>query len=242
MPFLQREDASIYYEEFGSGYPLLLLAPGSLQSTIDAWHQSPWDPTVELAEGYRVIAMDQRNAGRSRAPISAADGWDTYRQDQIAVLDQLGVRRAHVMGGCIGVPFAFGLIEAQPWRVSAAVMQNPSGAIEPRRVTGGFDRWREQLSGHPEATAEVLDAFHENLYRRLFVYTVTRDFVRACPTPMLILAGNDEAHPYQLSQELAELAPNAEFIAEWREGAAREAAFTRVREFLRSHSPVASAG
>lgn len=241
MPYLRRGDASIYYEEYGSGYPILLLSPGSLLSTIDAWHHSPWDPTVELPSEFRVIAMDQRNSGRSRAPISARDNWDTFLADHIALLDHLGIQQAHLMGACIGVSFGLRLIEAQPERISAAVMQNPIGANSPRKESGGFDRWRATLTDHPEATEDVLNAYHENLYGPLFVFSVTRDFVRTCPAPMVILPGNDQTHPYEIAQELAELAPNAEFIAEWREGAAYDTAFKRVREFLRSHTPVATA-
>jgi len=184
MPFLQRGDASIYYEEYGSGYPILLFSPGSLQSTIDAWHRAPWDPTVELASEYRVIAMDQRNAGRSKAPISSGDNWETYLLDQIALLDHLALERVHIMGACIGVSFALRLIREQPWRVSATVMQQPIGANAPRTVSDGFARWRDQLSGHPEATDAVLQQFHDNLYGPLFVYSVSREFVRSCTTPM----------------------------------------------------------
>ena len=74
MPVFERAGVSLYYEEYGSGYPLLLFAPGGMRSSIDFWRRSPFDPTAELAQDFRVIAMDQRNAGRSRAPISAADG------------------------------------------------------------------------------------------------------------------------------------------------------------------------
>src|SRR5579884_1650831 len=102
MPYLQRGDTSIYYEEYGAGYPVLLFAPGSLNSTIDAWHRAHWDPTKELAREYRVIAMDQRNAGRSRAPIAASDTWETFLADHLALLDHLQVARCHVMGACIG--------------------------------------------------------------------------------------------------------------------------------------------
>jgi pimeloyl-ACP methyl ester carboxylesterase len=241
MPFIQHGDASIHYEEYGSGYPILLLSPGSLNSTIDAWHNfSPWDPTVELVSEYRVIAMDQRNAGQSRAPIRETDDWDTYRAEQLAVIDHLGIKRMHVMGACIGVPFALNLIRARPQLVSAAVMQQPSGATAPRSDSGGFDRWAEQLTDHPEATPVVLQRFHDNLYRRLFVYSVDRDFVRSCTTPMIVLPGNDQSHPYEVARDIADLAPNAEFIPEWKEGAARESAFARVREFLRANTPVSS--
>ena len=240
MPTLEVGEVSIYYEEYGAGYPVFLGAPGSLQSTIDAWHRSPWDPTVELASDFRVIAMDQRNAGRSRAPIRAADGWQQFLEDQLALLDHLEIAQAHYFGACIGCSFAFKLIEAQPSRISAAVLQQPIGANEPRSVSGGFDRWKESLTGHPEATEEVLKAYQQNLYGPLFVYSVSRDFVRACAKPLLVLPGNDQAHPYEIAREIADLAPNAEFIPDWREGAARDAAFQRVREFLLSNTPVSA--
>jgi pimeloyl-ACP methyl ester carboxylesterase len=240
MPFLRRGETSTYYEEYGSGYPVLLFAPGSLESTIDFWHSCRWDPTVELADDYRVIAMDQRNAGRSRAPILATDGWDSFLQDHIALLDHLDVRQAHLMGGCIGVSFALRLIQEQPWRVSAAVLQDPSGAITPRTRSGGFERWAQKLADHPEATDAVLSSYRDNLYRQAFVYSVTQEFVRTCETPMLVLPGNDDAHPFEVAKELADLAPNAEFIPDWKEPAKTDEAFRRAREFLRSHTPVES--
>jgi pimeloyl-ACP methyl ester carboxylesterase len=240
MPFLQRGDASIYYEEYGSGYPVLVLAPGSLSSTIDAWHRSPWDPTVELASEYHVIAMDQRNAGQSFAPISADDDWNTYLADHIALLDHLGLEKAHVMGACIGVSFGLRLVEEQANRVSALVLQQPIGANQPRTGSAAWTNWRESLTGRPDASDAALDAFYQNLYSPLFVYSVSRDFVRSCQTPMLILPGNDESHPHVIAEELHQLAPNSEFIDPWREGPAKEAAFARVLEFLRSHTPVAS--
>jgi hypothetical protein len=238
MPFFERGSATIYYEEYGEGYPVLVLAPGSLQSTIDAWHRAPWDPTVELASSYHVIAMDQRNAGRSHAPISESDGWDTYVADQFALLDLLGVQQTHVMGACIGVSFALRMIELQPNRVSAAVLQQPIGINQPRTDMTSFNTWRGSLPEHPEATDATFQTFFQNLYGPMFVYSVSRDFVRSCDKPLLVLPGNDQSHPYEIAQEVAELAPNAEFIADWKQGAAKDAAFARVRTFLAQHTPV----
>jgi pimeloyl-ACP methyl ester carboxylesterase len=237
MPFLQRGDASLYYEEYGSGYPILLLSPGSLQSTIDAWHRSPWDPTAELPSEYHVIAMDQRNAGQSRAPISTADNWETFLADQLALLDHLKIERCHVMGACIGVSFALRIIKERPNLITAAIMQQPIGANTPRTESGGFDRWKAALVDHPEATDEVLQTYHDNMYGPLFVYSVDRDFVRSCETPMIVLPGNDNAHPYEIAEELARLAPNAEFIKDWKDEPARTPVFNHVREFLREHTP-----
>ena len=65
MPSIEHEGAHIYYEEFGRGFPILTLAPAGLQSTIAVWSQpsAPINPTTEFADKFRVIAMDQRNAG-----------------------------------------------------------------------------------------------------------------------------------------------------------------------------------
>jgi pimeloyl-ACP methyl ester carboxylesterase len=243
MPLLKRGDASIYYEEFGSGYPVLLFAPGSLGSSISAWHQlAPFDPTVELAGEFRLIAMDQRNAGQSWAPITADYGWPTYTADHIALLDHLGIERTHLLGQCIGGPLSMAMLQAQPDRISAAVLVQPSGRIgPPSGRPGGFDRWREALTGHPEATPEVLDSFRDNLYKNDFVYTVPRDFVRTVQAPLLVLAGNDEAHPFAVAEEISRLAPNVEFIPEWKSGAALTAAVKRIREFLQAHTPAGAA-
>jgi hypothetical protein len=86
-------------------------------------------------------------------------------------------------------------------------------------------------------TEAVLDAYYRNLYTAGFLYSVDRAFVSSCKTPCLMLAGNDEAHPYPIAEETAKLLPNAEFIPEWKAGAALEAARKRVREFLAKQTP-----
>lgn len=196
------------------------------------------NPTVELAGRFRVIAMDQRNAGRSWAPITPDDTWDSYTGDQIALLDHLGIERAHLMGQCIGGPLIMNFLKTAPQRVASAVLLQPSGRIGPllgRRPS--FDQWVETLTNHPELTEEALESMHRNMYTAGFVYTVPREFVPTCRTPLLIMAGNDHAHPFEIAQNLAQLAPNAEFVPEWKQGAALEAARTLVGEFLTRHTP-----
>ncbi|ETW98327.1 MAG: hypothetical protein ETSY2_43000 [Candidatus Entotheonella gemina] len=65
-----------------------------------------------------------------------------------------------------------------------------------------------------------------------------RAFVSSCQTPCLVLAGNDAAHPYAIAEEIAQLFPNAEFIAEWKEGAALTSAASRIKAFLAEYMPV----
>ena len=99
MPSFEHHGAHIYYEEFGQGFPILTFAPAGLRSVIDVWGQpsAPINPTTEFAANYRVIAMDQRNAGgQSRAPMTAQDNWDSYTDDHVAVLDRLRIDRCHL--------------------------------------------------------------------------------------------------------------------------------------------------
>ena len=72
---------------------MLLLALGGMKSSITYWDQTPWDPRVALAGQFRVIAMDQRNAGKSSAPVSNKDGWHSYTNDQLALMDYLSIER-----------------------------------------------------------------------------------------------------------------------------------------------------
>ncbi len=146
MPTLNYASASIYYEEFGSGYPLLLLAPGGIRSKITTWRFVPFDPRREFASDFRVIAMDQRHCGGSQAPLEASDGWEAYAADQLALLDHLGIRRCHVMGACVGCSFAFALMKADPRRVSAVVLQDPVGRTKHTDwLRSMLDYWETEL-------------------------------------------------------------------------------------------------
>jgi len=243
MPTFEHDGASIYYEEFGGGFPILTFAPGGLASTIRMWSSSaaPVNPALDLATHYRVIEMDQRNStgGRSRAPITARDGWHTFAADHIALLDHLGIDRCHLFGQCIGGSFIMALLKADPQRIASAVIAQPIGRVGPMKPGRApkFDDWARTLENHPEATEPVLDAYYHNLYDPGFLYSVDRDFVAGCRTPCLLLAGNDEAHPYPVSEETAKLLPDVEFVKEWKTGAALETAKQRMHEFLAKHTP-----
>lgn len=242
MPTITHGGATIYYEEHGTGFPILTFAPAGLQSIIDVWNgpTAPVNPLTEFTPSYRVIVMDQRNAGgQSHAPITAQDGWHSYAADHIAVLDRLGIDKCHLYGQCIGGSFIMSMLKAQPQRVASAVLAQPIGRVGamPAKRAARFDMWAKSLKDHPEATEAVLDAFYQNLYGPGFVYSVDRAFVASVRTPCMVLAGNDEAHPFPISEEVAKLLPNAEFITEWKTGAALEAAKPRIEAFLARHTP-----
>jgi pimeloyl-ACP methyl ester carboxylesterase len=239
MSFVDRGDAHLHYDVEGDGFPVFTLAPGGLKSTHDAWNRAPWNPRLRLRDHYQIIGMDQRNAGSSRAPIAASNGWQTYVDDQLAVLDHLGVEQCHLLGMCIGGPFVMGLLMTAPRRFRSAVLLQPVG-LEDNRATfyGLFDSWvAEVRTQHPEADQAAFDSFRSNLWDGEFVPTATRAQVAACPTPMLVLMGNDQYHPQSTSREIARLAPNATLIERWKDDddalAATDAA---IRAFLAEHT------
>ena len=243
MPSFQHGDATIFYEEYGRGFPILTFAPGGMASSIEVWSRpsAPVNPTKVFASDFRVIAMDQRNAGgQSHAPITAQDGWHSYAGDHIALLDHLGIDQCHLYGQCIGGPFIMSLLKAQPQRIASAVIAQPIGRVGPMSPgrSANFDAWAQSLKDHPEADERVLDAFHTNLYAAGFAYSVDREFVSHCQTPCLVLAGNDEAHPFAIAEEMARLLPQAEFIPDWKQGQPLVEATARMKQFLSDHTPV----
>jgi pimeloyl-ACP methyl ester carboxylesterase len=242
MPSFEHHGATIYYQEYGKGFPVIAFAQAGLRSTIAAWYDPATAVNVitELAANYRVIVMDQRNAGgQSHAAITAHDGWHSYAADHIALLDHLGIERCHLYGQCIGGSFIMSLLKAQPQRIACAVIAQPIGRLGPMKPGRNpyFDAWAKSLVNHPEVTEDVLDAFYQNMYGPGFLYSVDRGFVASCRTPCMVLAGNDDAHPYPVSDETAKLHPNVEFVAEWKQGAALAAAKTRIAAFLAKHTP-----
>lgn len=253
MPIFERGAATLRYldrppragsatpgEPGSNGFPLLLFAPGGMRSATAAWKAAPWNPVERLGEDFRIIALDQRNAGRSTAPVQPGDGWHTYTEDHVALLDHLGIDRCHVLGGCIGGSFAFGLIRADPARVTAAVLQQPIGASTENRAAFHtlFDGWAAEIADrHPRMQAADWQAFRSRMYDADFVFNVDRDFVRTCETPLMVLMGNDLYHPEATSREIVELAPDAELIERWKDPEAVEDAVARVRAFLREHTP-----
>ena len=239
MPMFESGALRLHYEEAGSGFPILLFAPGGMKSAIPFWEMVAWDPVGTLSQHYRVITMDQRNAGRSTAPITADDGWHSYAADHIALLDHLGIERAHVLGVCIGGPYCLGAIEAAPTRIAAAVLQQPIGLEDNREAFHQmFDSWADELRPErPEVDAAAWSPFRERMYGGDFVFNVSRDFVSACATPMLVLMGNDLYHPQSTSREIAALAPNATLVEQWKEPEDAEATQRAVLDFLAPHTP-----
>ena len=239
MSVYEQGPVSIHYDVEGSGVPVLLIAPGGMRSANEIWFNMPWNPRTALIDEYQVIGMDQRNAGRSSAPVSATDGWATYTADQLGLLDDLEIDRCHVVGMCIGGPYIMGLLNAAPERFASAVLLQPVGIDDNRGAFYEmFNQWAEGLaSRHPDVTAQDWASFRSNMWDGEFVLTATPEQVASCATPLLVLKGDDLYHPSATSTQIAELAPHATLIDRWKQGDALDAADAAIKEFLAAHTP-----
>jgi pimeloyl-ACP methyl ester carboxylesterase len=239
MAVFENGPVALHYDAEGDGFPVLLIAPGGMRSANELWNNMPWNPRTALASDYRVIGMDQRNAGRSTGPVSAGDGWATYTADQLALLDHLDVDRCHVVGMCIGGPYIMGLLTAAPERFASAVLLQPVGIDDNRQAMYDmFDLWVEQVGGaHPDMGIDDWHAFRSNMWDGEFVLTATPEQVAACTTPMLVAMGNDLYHPQSTSRRLVELAPDARLVEQWKDGDDLVAIDGIIRRFLAEHAP-----
>ncbi|MGI9326123.1 MAG: alpha/beta fold hydrolase [Pseudomonadales bacterium] len=240
MPHLNLADARIYYEVHGSGFPLLLIAPGGMRSAIPLWSNSPWDPIAHLSEHFQVIAMDQRNAGQSTGAVAAEHGWHTYANDQLALMDHLGASHFHTAGMCIGGPYCMGLAARAPERVAAVVLFQPIGLDDNRALFHDmFDQWAQPLAEaqHNDVDAAAWRQFRSNLFDGPFLFNLSEADVATMTTPTLILQGDDPYHPKLTSTTLAKLLPNGELLESWKPEAQQAQAQSQVLEFLRLHTP-----
>jgi pimeloyl-ACP methyl ester carboxylesterase len=246
--FYEKGPVRIHYEEEGSGFPLLLIAGGGLNSAISGLRRGdPFNPFTEFKGEYRCIAADLRNAntGQSSGPRDNERPGASHTDDQLGLMDHLGIDKFMVMGFCIGGPLIWNLLKRAPNRVVAAVLAQPSG-FRPEMPTltydGNMTGWGPDLvKRRPDLNMDTVQKFLTKMYRNNpdFVITVTRDFVKNCQTPVLILPDDIPAHPYKVAMEAAMLAPKAEVsMYPWKEPKDRiPLAVRQIRSFLKAHRP-----
>jgi pimeloyl-ACP methyl ester carboxylesterase len=245
--FYERGPVRIHYDEFGSGFPLLQIAGGGLNSTLNGLTGMPFNPIEEFRGEYRCIGADLRNANRgglSSGPLEIDRPWDAHTDDHLGLMDHLGIDKFMVMGFCVGAPLIWNMLQRAPDRVVAAVLAQPSGfrpEAPDRFYQGNMNGWGPELvARRPDITMEMVDQYLTNMYLNIdFVITANRDFVRNCQTPILVLPDDSAPHPYAVAMESAMLAPNAEVsMFPWKEPPERiPLAVRQIRSFLRAHRP-----
>ena len=246
--FYEKGNVRIRYAEIGSGFPLLATPGGGLNSRIANWPNAVINIMEEFKNDFRAITMDQRNAtnGESTGPVPVDDPWRAFVDDQLGLMDHLGIGRFFFFGNCIGGPFAMKLMERAPQRVAAAILSQPVGH-KPEKpdymYESGKTAWAKQLrERRPEIPMETIEKYLHNLYRVRpdFVYSVSRDFAKSCQTSMLVLPDDIVAHPLVTSIDIASLCPNAEItVFPWKDPPELKArTINRARTFLKRYQTV----
>jgi pimeloyl-ACP methyl ester carboxylesterase len=247
--FYEKGSVRIYYEEAGSGFPLMLLPGGGLNSTIAGLKSGSPFPAIEEFRGdYRCITADLRNApsGQSTGPVEVDRPWESYADDQLGLMDHLGIDKFMVMGFCIGGPFIWSLLKRAPNRIAGAVVAQPVGwrpEMRDPKYPGAFWKgWPAQINAkRPEIPLQTAEQFTIRMFETNadFVFTVTRDFVHSCQNPVLILPDDVPPHPLAPAMECAMLAPKAEVsIFPWKEPKERiPLAVRQIHSFLKAHLP-----
>ena len=252
--FYTKGSVRIYYEEAGSGFPLLLLPGGGLNATISVFTaNNPFNAIEEFKGEYRCITADLRNApsGQSTGPVEVDRPWESYADDQLGLMDHLGIDKFMVMGFCIGGPFIGSLLKRASNRVVAAVLAQPVGwrpeMRDPKYPGAFWKSWGPALiAKRPEITLQTTEQFATNMFETSlvetkpdFLFTVTRDFMRSCQNPILVLPDDVPAHPLAVAMECAMLAPKAEVsMFPWKQPKERiPLAVRQIHSFLRAHRP-----
>lgn len=248
MSLYENGSVKIHYEEAGSGFPLLVIPGGGLNAAISYLSERvPFNPMDVLSDEYHCITTDLRNAigGRSTGPVEVDRPWDSYIDDQLGLMDHLGIDRFLVIGFCIGGPFIWNMLKRAPERVVAAVPAQPSGfrpEVPDLFYRNNMTKWAPALcEKRPDVTMEMCDAFLKKMYleNNDFVFSVTRDFVRSCTTPVLVMPDDTQPHPYAVAEESAMLAPNGQMtFFPWKEDKDRvPLAVRHLRSFLKANTP-----
>jgi pimeloyl-ACP methyl ester carboxylesterase len=248
MPYFEKGPVRIHYEQAGSGFPVLVIPGGGLNSRLSNWPNAVYNFFEAFKNEFHVITMDQRNAnqGESTGPLDTTDPWGAFADDQLGLMDHLGIGEFMALGCCIGGPFVLKLIERAPRRVMAGVLCQPVGNRPENpdvMYRSGLEVWAPELLAHrPDLNLAQVEAYLHALYRATpdFVYSVSREFVRTCQTPLLVMPDDVLAHPYQVCEDVLALAPNAEAtIYPWKDTPElKNRAVDHVRTFLKAHEPV----
>jgi pimeloyl-ACP methyl ester carboxylesterase len=162
---------TLAYQELGQGHPLLMI--NGFASTMDTWNPPVLE---ELAQNFRVIIFDNRGTGYSTAsdtPFSIP----LFAEDTIALLDSLGIARAHVLGLSMGASIAQELVLAHPERVDRLILiaGTCGGNVGVPVPCGVWDR----LSDKSGELMEIVNRMFSVLFPE--EWRATHDPLKYCP-------------------------------------------------------------
>jgi len=139
MPFLERPNCEIFFEETGSG-PAIIFAHGAGGNHLSWWQQVP-----VFASSYRCVAFDHRGWGRSIP--TGGPGPAAFVDDLIALLDELRIERAALVAQSMGGWTCLGAALQAPERVAALVMADTAGGLMTDAIRGPWEEARNRTEG-----------------------------------------------------------------------------------------------
>ena len=147
MPTTTIDGLATRYEVMGSGPAILMYAPAGFDATLDKWSTQGVYAKIKLLDHlpkkYTCIVFDRRECGQSGGRVERLT-WAHFVAQGVGLLDHLKIERAHIMGGCMGVPCAsaFGVIH--PERVLSLILYWPVGGAKYR--LSSHQRFAEHLA------------------------------------------------------------------------------------------------
>ena len=135
MPFADIDGIRTRYDVMGAGPPLLMYSPGGFDARIEQWTDLGIYKRIKLLDHlpakYTCIVFDRRENGESGGRVEAV-GWQHFVRQGTGLLDELGLDKAHLMGGCMGCPPVTAFASAHPNRVLSMTLFWPVGGAKYR--------------------------------------------------------------------------------------------------------------
>ena len=214
MPIVKLNDINIYYEVYGEGKPLIFVQGlGTEISSVDMF-------TEELAKKYKVITFDNRGTGRTDKPDDDYS-IEMMAEDTVGLMDVLGIKKAHFMGGSMGACILQVIGAKHPERVKSMILylatprflDTLKNAMEPflkpRKVGEEENNQMHPLfmQKYPPTKGSLSRQLEANMKFK------GRDLLGQIKAPTLIInATKDQFIPMESTEELAEGIPHAKLI------------------------------
>lgn len=226
--YVEVNGLKMYYEEYGSGYPLLLIHGGIATIRVMGWtKQIPY-----FAKYFKIIAPDSRGHGRTNNPTKKFS-YKLMAEDMVALIDALKLKKPLVCGWSDGGQIAFELAMHFPEKIKAIVAGGVMTRVTDEMIKGMKDIGIEgpgkinvkHLQKNMPDFVKILRDSHKYVYGEDYwiklleniskMWFDPKEFpgeeIKKIKIPTLVLLGDrDEFIPLNVAAEMYQLIPDAE--------------------------------
>ncbi|RQO38220.1 oxidoreductase [Chryseobacterium sp. KBW03] len=196
--YIDLKNAKIYYEEYGSGEPLVMLH-GNNGSISDFYNQIP-----DLAKQFKVIVLDTRGQGRSTDLSTEDYTYEEFSEDLLAVTKELNIKKFNIIGwsdgGITGLLFTINHPDLVNKLIVIGANTNPEG-IEPKTL----DIFKKQL--------EIKDAPNQRLIKLMVQHPhIETEQLKTIKNPVLVIAGSNDVIKEDHTKLINSSIPNSKLL------------------------------